>query len=199
MLKSVDELFVDVAIDFPGAGRPVILNELRKAARMFLNDSEVWREYAMAIDAAANQTEFVVSFPQHALVKRIITLYYGNPATIESSAISPEYFLIQSGGWLQIDNTYAPSAATAGYLLPYVVLIPARNGMEFPERFIETYADAIISKCKATMYQTPGVPWFAPQLAAFDVENYRVKLGEAKADVYHGGTRREVRCVTPFF
>ena len=183
-LTEYSGFFPIMQTELAGCDTPVILAALRRAAREFCEDTEVWRPNAN-VAVVADQRQYDISMTD-ATVRRIVCVRIVD-TTIDSvedpnagRVIDPiRYSLVRSAGSYLLDfhTPYIPGDEDAGRTVVVTrALIPDEVVDALPDDFLTEWSTAIRALALHTLYAAPQKPWSDPGQAVRYDERYQTQL-----------------------
>lgn len=169
-LTEYSGFFPIMQTELPGCSAPAILTALRRAARQFCEDTEVWRpEVTTAI--VVDQRQYDIS-EADAHVRRIICVRIVD-TTVDSVADPLAGFIVDAnnysrdGGNIDFHTPHIPSDQFDGHTLVVKrALVPDEIVDSLPDDFLTEWSTALRDLALHEMYATPLKPWSNANQAA---------------------------------
>lgn len=176
MYTDISDLQPHLSPYLPGCPDNLILQELRKAAREFFGQTEVWQQTEEDIDVVADQASYTLSFttsgdtPQ---IRRIAWLKLsGVYADIDGYDLD--------GTTLTFQTNYIPSTAVTDGMDVRLVAVPFESHADYTgETVIDDWHEAIEAKALEKLLSIGNRPWTDIQLAASFRRRYNDQVSRA--------------------
>lgn len=194
----------------PGAPDVACVQEIRKAAIEFCEQSKVWQSIMPAIGVTALTAEYAVPVPTDANSVMVMELYF------RGSRLPPKYpdqlkdtmhnWFDQTGEprWftqLDQDNVRLipiPAATESAVLRMRTAFKPTHEATTLPDILWTQYRNEIAQGAMGRLMLTPDKPWTNVELGAALLQQFDSAVSKAKVDAAKGFSRAPLRAVARF-
>ncbi|HEX9972299.1 MAG TPA: hypothetical protein VGD14_09530 [bacterium] len=180
----MDRFINSILPQVPGCPKPLVKNEVLRAAINFCQDSLIWQQDEDKIVDVGGST---------------ITLAVTSGAACTGVQISLDENEIhtykRSGLTVTLDD--AVTESTTYQVTTFVK--PSRSATSLPTFLYDDWFEAIESKTKAELMMMPGKEWANPALAGVNQTKYLHELGNAKSKALMVNDQTDLRVIQRSF
>ena len=166
------------------------LIHLQETARRFFRETSVWTT-ELTIDSVEDQAAYAldlsgeVSVGTTPKVSRIQSVFYNG-----TEMGTQTYYLRPSDDYLVFNTNYIPNDNVTGGLVVTVSVVPAVDGTDFPQEYVEKYKDGLVGGALYRLMKTPRRPYTDRSSAEDYNLDYKRDFIRARMDVDSEGTER---------
>jgi len=204
-----EEFLPDVVPYVTGVPEIVAIGAIRDAAIDFCRKTNYWQYDIGPLDVENGEAEvnLAVDFDVDVNVVKVMQVYLGEHLLIPRAADElarvyrasnwrllegfPQFYTQKNYNTLQL--VPIPELPSGEKLYARVSLAPTRTASEVKRELFDHYLETIANGARATLYKTPGQPYF-DRVSARDSEMaFRAGVSEAKIEVNKSMTRASTR------
>ena len=176
MLVNIEDLIPRMTPELPGALKNAIIVELQKAARIFCEQTDAWRETVNDIDVVADQAEYSIPVVGDAFIHKILFVKIREVDSQSFDNISEmpwQSYELEEDEKIVFNEGYIPTKNITDGMQIRVVKRPSFNAFELTDAFMDRYAEGIMAHAKATLQMQPKKPYTNPGLSERNMEIFR--------------------------
>lgn len=169
----------------------MILEQLRKAAQRFCNDTCMWTTELQPISILEGVTTYDLELWDYdfARIRRVLVVSQNDQEM--RCGDGTEEFRMQKRTRLVLGTEPAEDSADA--LDVVVELEPSNDATELPTELVDEWGKAIGECAKWLIMSQAGKPWFNADGAALAAGNYRQMVSRAKEELARNHTNTDLR------
>jgi hypothetical protein len=166
------------------------LLQMQETARRFFRRTKVWTA-ELTLDAVADQSAYELDVSAEVDAGTTPKVSRIQRVTLNGSKVSEmDYTLRNSDGYLVFETGATPSEALTDGIVVTVVMVPAIDGTDFPQEYVEKYIDGIVGGTLERLMVIPDRPYTNPGLARTFAFDYARAITRAEMDINSEGTER---------
>lgn len=199
MSTPLEDFLTLVLTDLPGCPSTLALEALRRSADEFCRGSRIWTEDLGPLGLVSGQSEYICPAPEGAVTAEILAAYIDGiplsadteacldrrlPGWTELAAARPFRYVAKSGGTVRL--VPEPTEDLPAALRFKASLAPSAQAAELPDFLAASHREALAHGAKARLFEIPGKPWTALDLAQRHRNAFREQLALARGRASKG-------------
>lgn len=186
MMQKLTDFYPTILQRLKGAPRPIILQHLQDAYRLFCGDTEAWRP-KITLSSVEDQRAYNLNAAYNAMIKRIITVWVRSEDDVdndvEGSVQDEDYYRFYPPNELKFEYGCAPGESVTDGIIVRVVLIPELGTSDADPDFLNEWQEGILYGALRSLHEMEGKSWSSPREAQVNNQRYRAAVNRCKSDI----------------